>query len=83
MKISLNSDYFLEERVLGLRNYVKRITESDYLYNTDEVFHFLFSRNRDYVLFVKEQQKNLVDLEEKNFVTKMTDFVSSLFAKPR
>lgn len=83
VKISLNSDNFLKERVEGLRNYIRRIRESNYLYNTDEVFHFLFSRKKDYVLFVKKQQKNLVDLEEKNFVTKMSDFVSSLFAKPR
>ena len=82
-KISLNSDEFLKDRVEGLRRYVSRLKNSSDLLNSIQVFHFLFSRKKEYALFLKNQKASIIQIEESNIMSKVTDFMSYIFSKPK
>jgi hypothetical protein len=82
-KINLNSDEFLGQRVKLLRRYVKRLQLSRELLVSEPVFHFLFSRKKDYALYLQNEKSELIDLEETSIVSKVTDFMSFMFSKPK
>ena len=82
-KISLNSDEFLKDRVAGLRQYMDRLTESSTLLNSIQTFHFLFSQKKEYALYLKKQSSSIIEVEQSNIMSKVTDFMSYIFSKPK